>query len=170
MSNADATILSGVAALVGGAIGFWVRWVLDRRARWDTDRHRSFTRFWVAAYWAWDCIDADGDCVSESYAIAMAELRRTYVAAMLICRRTQTSDALDQVHDRIALLYNVVTEESIDQNIFRAADRDVYDALEAFGNSARRELGLPTLDAGSYDDWLDLWGRQPTVNTQATGT
>jgi hypothetical protein len=160
VSDAAATIIAATAALVGAAVGFVVRWALERRSRWDVDRHRAFVAFYVSAYAVWDCIDADGNCDADRYTELTEEMRAAYAAAMFICRRSETSDALDAVHDALGKLFLVVApreEEPIQLPEFRQADREVHNALAAFTNTARGELGLEKLEQSSYDDWVTLW-------------
>ena len=158
LTDAGATLIVGIGTIVGGLIGFGLKWFLGSRTRWDADRHRLFNEFCVAANATWDCVYSDGSCDEDEFQAAYDKTRSAYAAAMFICRNTETSGALDQVNDALGKLYNTTVPAEMSEQDFLSADKAVHEAMGNFTNRGRQELGLPKLEVGAYEEWAEMWG------------
>lgn len=150
LSDTQVTLLVGLvgaaAAITAGAVGQGMAYLLQKRSRWDVERHKALAAVTVTVHELWDGYDDDGvpDCPVGELEERRIRFNEAYVLAGMLVKHKHTDDKLDDLHNAIGYVINRRGRAWVD------AERTLHDSLTAYMNAARAELGLKKIAYDGY--------------------
>lgn len=165
LTQPQAALLAGVlgalgaivASLIANVIGHLLTFKAQDRRRHDEPRRAAFIQVGRAVLSAWDGYSDDGtECEDVDEILGRrASARDAIIEAQLLTRSKRTDTALGDLSKSTGYVWHRRDRS------WPEIDRQLYAAFNRFIDASRREIGLPRIEADSYEAYRrDVFGDQ----------
>jgi hypothetical protein len=165
LTQAQAVLVAGAIGAVGAITGALVANVVGQllsvrglgRRHWEQVRHLTYAEVMEAFHAVWDMYGQDGVLVvpRPEEDRRASKLMTAYSRAALLVRTTETARALDALNACAQYLW------SRQGRTWSDVDRACYEIEARFRQSARKELGIPSVATMTYAQHRRLYELDP---------